>query len=657
MKLRSNTITGDQRSSSQRTSQVTSTLLDIHNDDAPEDVIMPSLDSSHPIIDDSLLEPMRTSIDASPQRNTRRLLSSILDSPRRTLRKTRNTGKRPCLRLNPDLNAQAQSDLGTNEFTDSLDLDMKTSVKSQQCQPIERRPRNVLTWIHDEAPTDLIPKILSYAGPQKIAMLSTLNKSWRRLCLNEPVWKTLCEDYGKWVPEKDPLPLESNMSDSMEMQCPSDDGLAGLMWHKYYCDHPIVPIDFKTVKAALRSVSSIEASSNPSSGEDSQTMVQKRNVRILLHPGRHIISRQLLIQAKNNSVVSFETLSLNRFGVDANMTLPQCASAFPSTACMACSIRTDASHLALTSPPASPSRIRDTIRNFLICRSAVDIAFEASCVDMDVFSAPPLRHGRATIILHTSSVNEPVVRVQEGTFHLCQVDLVHSCQGTDIWNGNAALQVQPAVDHNHNSVRVAPPDLLPPTAIIEDADIMSLSGRGIVAIDGAKSMIRNCFIHDCAATGIYVGGLGSSASIDHTDITHNGNGNRRSRRGIGRGHSGVYLEQGVVNLMDCNVSQNSLTGISAVSHHNATIVVENSDLQGNGTLQLELPPTGTQSRGRCVSKNNLISPQGSGRRRSSITPESLLHASFVPSSDYAPPRPPTETMGPHVVYPRMYVEM
>jgi hypothetical protein len=192
-------------------------------------------------------------------------------------------------------------------------------------------------------------------------------------------------------------------------------------------------------------------------------------------------------------------------------------------------------------------------------------------------------------------------------------------------------------------------------AMIEDADIMSFSGRGIVSIDGGQSMIRNSFIHDCAATGIYVGGLGSSSSIDQTDIIHNGHGNRRSRRGIGRGHSGVYLEQGVVSLTDCNVSQNSLTGISAVSHHNATILVENSDLQGNGTLQLELPPTGTESRGRCVTKNNVITSQGSGRRRATVTPVTILHTSTTLETTSS--RLSTDPNGPHVVYPIMYVDM
>jgi len=634
-----------------------------------EDIFMP-FETSHTIRDDSHSKiNMQTSsleVEGSQQGTTRRLLSSILDSPRRTLRKTRITGKRPCLREAHEFNVPTRLDRTSDECnTDSiLDTDMKITDMSAERQTVERRQRNVLSWIHDEAPMDLIPKILAFAGPQKVAALSTLNKSWRRLCWTEPVWQTLCEDYGKWVPGRDPLPQGIQSDCSMERESPTTYHYDHhpLVWHKYYCDHPIVPMDFKTIKAALRFVSSNEDSSNSSLLDENLTRVQKRSVRILLQPGRHIVSKQLLIQAKGNTMISFETLSRGG-GVEESSyrSPPQCSTAFPSTACMACSIRTDASsHLMSTGSPASPTRIRDTIRNFLICRSTVDIALEASCVDMDLFSVPPLRHGRATIILHTSSTNEPLIRVQEGTFRLCQVDLVHSCHGTDIWNGNAALQVQPTLDQNHNAVRAVLPDL-PPTAIIEDADIMSFSGRGIVSIDGGKSTIRNCFIHDCAATGIYIGGQGSSASIDHTDIVHNGHGNRRSRRGIGRGHSGVYLEQGILSLTNCNVSQNSLTGISAVSHHNASILVEDSDLQGNGTLQLELPPVGTQSRGRCVTKNNHIDSQGSGRRRSSVTPETLTHTNITPTPmNLVRSSIPAELMGHHVVHPRhplMYVEM
>ena len=111
---------------------------------------------------------------------------------------------------------------------------------------------------------------------------------------------------------------------------------------------------------------------------------------------------------------------------------------------------------------------------------------------------------------------------------------------------------------------------------MDSVDVVSHSGRGIVNIDGGFSSIQNCHVHDCAATGIYVGGPGTQAIITKTDVLNNGNGNARARGrgGVGRGHSGVYLEQGKAIIRDCNISRNSLTGISAVSLHNTLLDLE-----------------------------------------------------------------------------------
>jgi hypothetical protein len=149
-------------------------------------------------------------------------------------------------------------------------------------------------------------------------------------------------------------------------------------------------------------------------------------------------------------------------------------------------------------------------------------------------------------------------------------------------------------------------------------DITSASGRGIVNIDGGHVTITRCYIHDCAATGIYVGGPGSKATIEKSDVLRNGNGNTQHRRGIARGHSGIYLEQGNASIVDCNVSQNSLTGISAVSPENAVLNLERSDLISNGTYQLELPGPGTRAHRRSVTLNNNFANVGLARSRSGL---------------------------------------
>ena len=92
------------------------------------------------------------------------------------------------------------------------------------------------------------------------------------------------------------------------------------------------------------------------------------------------------------------------------------------------------------------------------------------------------------------------------------------------------------------------------------------------------------------------------------------------RGGITRGHSGVYLEQGTASLRDCNVSHNALTGISAVSADNAVLDVRNTDLVSNETMQLEMPPPGSRSYRRSISRDNRIHQEGSARARSGLVP-------------------------------------
>lgn len=157
-----------------------------------------------------------------------------------------------------------------------------------------------------------------------------------------------------------------------------------------------------------------------------------------------------------------------------------------------------------------------------------------------------------------------------------------------------------------------------PKAVLEHVEITSASGRGIVNIDGGHVTIRNCYVHDCAATGIYVGGPGSRAEVEKTDVVRNGNGNKYHRRGIARGHSGVYLEQGHARISDCNISQNSLTGISAVSPDNAVLNLEESELVSNGAFQLEMPPAGSIARRESSTRNNTLASIGLPRSRSGL---------------------------------------
>ena len=81
------------------------------------------------------------------------------------------------------------------------------------------------------------------------------------------------------------------------------------------------------------------------------------------------------------------------------------------------------------------------------------------------------------------------------------------------------------------------------------------------------------------------------------------------------------MEQGRVSIIDCNISRNSLTGISAISPDNALLSLQESDLVSNGTIQLELPAIGTESHRNSVTANNNLAFSGMGRSRSGLIVE------------------------------------
>jgi hypothetical protein len=233
----------------------------------------------------------------------------------------------------------------------------------------------------------------------------------------------------------------------------------------------------------------------------------------------------------------------------------------------------------------------------------------------------------ATLVLRGKQHNEPAFLVSQGELRLSSLEISHSSPGHDIWNGNAAVQIQPPDRDDDNdddydgdglqrppSQRVEPR----PMAILENVHVTSKSGRGIVTIDGGHLSLTKCAVTDCAATGVYVGGPGSTAMLKATDVLRNGVGNPTYRRGIARGHSGVYLEQGTATVRQSNVSYNTLTGISVVSPDNAILTLHDSTLVGNGTYQLELPPPGSASRRRCSLADNTMAVRGEAPSRSGL---------------------------------------
>ena len=365
-----------------------------------------------------------------------------------------------------------------------------------------------------------------------------------------------------------------------------------------------MPVDYPTLSAALAT-----CETRASDG----TIQQSKSIRILLRPGTHVLREAITIQAVQGADICIET-------------------------CKGTTFTPVYSHHALEDESNRSSskkrRLARKFRSSMNCRSrqdSQDAHDDYSFLDHDSVvehhsSANTSCTAGATLVLKTRRPNEPLLRVKQGNLHLSNIQLLHNCLGMDIWNGNACIQIQPPKNTNNNTNTPTPP---PPTPIrpqvwMDSVDVVSHSGRGIVNIDGGFSSIQNCHVHECAATGIYVGGPGTQAIIIKTDVLNNGNGNTRARGrgGVGRGHSGVYLEQGKAIIRDCNISRNSLTGISAVSLHNTLLDLEESDLVANGMAQLEMPRGGTS---RDLERNNRLAAIGLLRSRSGLVASAVDH--------------------------------
>lgn len=395
-----------------------------------------------------------------------------------------------------------------------------------------------MEFLQRDCPADVLPKVLAFCGPKQTAALSKVNKHWRSIVLKEGTWRVLCEELYKWKPgDKEPK-----------------------SWMEHYKSHPCVPVDYSSIHSAL------------------SPRKKKSSITVLLRPGKYFLKQAIDIEDDDDDV-AIQTIKM-----------PQVYRA-PISQIMEQPL-----------PVEQPRKRSSSFRNMLTCnRDRRQDETETEEMDFEDFLDSrlyrPPKH--ATLVLRSRKQNEPVFRVTAGTLNLADVEIQHNSHGLDIWNGNAAIQIQPPEQEETAS----------PTAILNRVIISSRTGRGIVNIDGGKLHITSSAIHDCAATGIYIGGPGSSAIIRNSDVLRNGVGNRM-RRGIARGHSGIYLEQGEATIESSNISSNTLTGISVVSPDNASLTIQNSKLLSNGTYQLELPAVGTASRGRCVITDTELSVRG-----------------------------------------------
>jgi hypothetical protein len=210
---------------------------------------------------------------------------------------------------------------------------------------------------------------------------------------------------------------------------------------------------------------------------------------------------------------------------------------------------------------------------------------ETCIYDEDSLEYELVEHRQVKLVSHIFLRNETLFRVIRGKLVLKNMSLEHVSLGINIWSGNAAIQLQP---DNAETTQPPPSTTLAKAALLlQSVEVVFRSGRGIVVLGGAHAQIKASYIHACAAAGVYVGGNGSRAVLEEVDVTENGMGNLRVG-GIVRGHSGIYIDQGIVSITDCNVSHNSSSGIAVISPDETELTLKKTDILTNGNIPVDV---------------------------------------------------------------------
>ncbi|GMH66192.1 hypothetical protein TrRE_jg11346, partial [Triparma retinervis] len=235
--------------------------------------------------------------------------------------------------------------------------------------------------------------------------------------------------------------------------------------------------------------------------------------------------------------------------------------------------------------------------------------------------------------------NEPLLRIKKGSVLVQNLNLVHHCRGTDIWEGNAVAVIK----GDHGNAPATTLDVLMshhlsadnPRMFAYDCTFRSTSGRGIVATS-SEAFLDNVEVNDCAATGVYIGrdrnpnSTSGSLIAMNCDISGNGIGGRQMSEAppfyevVQSGHSGIYGQDGRIIAADCSISGNSFTGISNTGPR-GVVSLDKTDVVGNASLGLELPASDNEdehiSIKNCQISNNeveVIDGGPRGRKRARI---------------------------------------
>ena len=435
----------------------------------------------------------------------------------------------------------------------------------------------VLEFWRTTCPSEVTLKIVAYCGPTLMAQLQQTQRHVHQLLQYDVSWRVLCEELYKYNPTSD---------DVMAIQT---------TWKEHYRRNPVVPIDFSTVGQALAMVGAGWTRKEYTKYTAKQQHQQHPNNHCSVPEIQHPVT--VWVRLDNDNSTTYEepySIPIATLRRNTQVTIRTMYTTQEQRALLKQQQQPEGSkHSSQTSSaveqqppqeechpdhaqqhhnPTEDNPTQDNHREKEVNRHSKQDTDE-----------PRPRRARLTSRPHTRRRNEPLFRVLRGQLILQDIELDHATAGVDIWSGNAAVHIQPS---SVTSVLW----LSSASASIHNSSIRSSTGRGIVAVEGGHVECHGSYIHHCAATGVYVGGRGSTALLNETDVWYNGVGNVQASGGIARGHSGIYVEQNKsLELNRCSVAYNTACGISLIGSPVQPAGLEQADNESSGTQQQHQP--------------------------------------------------------------------
>ena len=475
----------------------------------------------------------------------------------------------------------------------------------------------VLEFWRTVCPSEVTLKMLAFLGPQIILLLQLTQRNIYHLLQHDVSWRVLCEEMYK-VRLRQPtlvydevfLVLLIVSSFIIYIQWKTGD-VEPESWKEHYRVNPCVPIDFSSIGLAMAVAgtgSSIKQYKRYCKMANSTQCPEiQSNVTVWLRADKpHMVLQAITVSTLRRSTqVTIRTMhTTNVHAESVGHEEQECHDEHHGRSqpeeCHPDSVSHDDNE--------NDSEEDASLHESATSRSSED--GEEGAEEVEDVRAVQAKRTRALVQSKTRRRNEPIIRVLRGQLVLEEVELEHSCLGVDIWNGNAAIQVQPSYLHASGSILSTIPSAV---AVVQQSAVRSLSGRGIVTVDGGQLICEGSYIHNCAATGVYIGGRGSCATLSKCDVWYNGTGNPHFAGGIGRGHSGIYVEQSKqIKLDHCAVAYNTASGISMIG--NPLLQLPNHDVPGNESIV-------NSNIGLCMTHSHVLS--------NGCSPIDLPHTAFA----------------------------